>query len=113
MGVVTSRLAWWVGYRPDDQEILVRFPGSGTPLKSTQPPTLKTIQDSRATYTTRPRPRFETTIIMFTRTADATANYIRFLTGTRAQIKKSYETVSLTMNCHCKLRSSSAIVSFL
>jgi len=87
MAVVTARLVWWEGYGPDDQEILVRFPGSGTALGFTPPPTLKTIQDSRATYTTRPQPRFETTIITFTRTAGAVAKYNRYLTGTLVQRK--------------------------
>jgi len=39
--------------------------------------------------------------------------YNRFLAGTQVQRKQSYATVSLTMNCHCKLRYSSALVSFL
>jgi hypothetical protein len=73
MGVVTAGLVWWEGYGPDDQEILVRFPGSGTALGSTPPPTLKTIQDGRATYTTRPQPRFETTNVTFTGTVGAVA----------------------------------------
>lgn len=83
MGAVMALLVRWEGYGPDDQEIPVRFPGSA--LGSTPPPTLKAIQDSTATYTTRPQPRFETTIIMFTRTADAVPKYNRFLTGTQVQ----------------------------